>query len=456
MTERKKMILLIFSCIIMLVSLCGIQYSLIMNTFHLTKDKYETEIKQLIDNAESRKNMISLLNKSNNDIQKIFNAIANKKIEQTQFLIKLDSIKKGYEKNMRQYLRKVAKTNTALRDIKYNLIFSNMILHLHGSSDTLIVPDKMVEGIRKNPDNYSDINILRISSADLGSPFVKQNEIRISGLTYDRAELIHIAKWREPVFWRMLLQTIFATVILFIVVLLFYLIIRSMIKQRKLGEMKTDFANNISHELKTPLSSISIIVDSLKRTEIRADPGAVADLTEILHRQQVKMEHTFERIIETTFPENKPVNIYKTDLTTFLNNYANANVNTTHYISYEIEQQARIIETNTLVLENALDNLIENAKKYSLTGSKINIKAYTDITHYHIEISDQGKGIEKKYQKLIFSKFYRITEHNLHTVKGLGLGLFLSQKALKQINAVLALKQSSNEGSTFTIILKLC
>lgn len=453
MTEKKKIIILILSCVTMLICLCGIQYSLVMNTFYLTKDKYKTEVTQLVNDAEKNKNIRALLNKSNADIEQLFYAISAHKIDKRSFLRQLDSITRHYEENMRRYFRQAAKDKTALKVVLYKLTFTDVLLHERTSADTLIGANKKLEALKENQDDYTDLNIFRSSTADLGPRIQRKNPDRYPRLTYERTEHIRVTDWKKEVFWRMFVQTVFATAIFFSMVFLFYTIIRVLIRQRKLGEMKTDFANNISHELKTPLSSIGIIAKSLLRTEITHDPETVAELAELLQRQQAKMELTFNRIMETTLAEKGVISTYVTDLTAFLNNYAAADADNGKQTFYEIEQKEMVITTNMLVIENALDNLLENAKKYSAPESKINVRAYAGQSQYHIEVTDQGRGIEKKYQKLIFEKFYRITEKDLHTVKGLGLGLFLSQQSLKHIHADLRLKASSAEGSTFTITL---
>jgi two-component system phosphate regulon sensor histidine kinase PhoR len=122
-----------------------------------------------------------------------------------------------------------------------------------------------------------------------------------------------------------------------------------------------------------------------------------------------------------------------------------------HTLEVLIDPMSRRLEAHLPSLEKALNNLIDNAVKYSAEGTVISLKAYADGDNYFISVSDQGPGIASRYQNHIFEKFCRIPEQNRHTVKGLGLGLYISRAAIEQSGGSLNLTSSQGQGCTFTI-----
>lgn len=278
----------------------------------------------------------------------------------------------------------------------------------------------------------------------------KQIKVSFSGMQY-----VDVAAMGQVVLHRTTRTFLLATALLLSVGLLFYLTFSAIIRQKKISDIQTDFVNNVTHELKTPLSSASIIVKSLSLPEIREDANLFDELLGSLARQHEKIRQTVDEVLETEMSNYRQIQVELLNITDFLRAYIQDVRLEAHRLVADIETSTVELRGNRKVLEKALDNLISNAAKYSLSGTDISIDTFVLNRFYLIKITDKGIGIAYKHQRLVFDKFYRVPEQNLHTVKGLGLGLYVSRKEILQMGGDLILEHSTNEGSTFTIKLAL-
>lgn len=246
-----------------------------------------------------------------------------------------------------------------------------------------------------------------------------------------------------------------AILLILAVIVLFYLVFRAMIRQKKLAGIKTDFANNITHELKTPLTSVGLVLKSLDRPEVQGDKQKTAELLATLKRQHEKIQQTVDFVLESAMEAHPEIHKQATDIAAYLQNYVDDLRIADHLLEPNVIPATQPVITNTQLLDKILNNLVENAVKYSPVGSVIILKGYPSGLHYFIEVADQGPGIASDHQVNLFDKFFRVPEDNKHTVKGLGLGLYLSRKAAIAMGANLNLKSTSGAGCVFTLELPL-
>lgn len=238
------------------------------------------------------------------------------------------------------------------------------------------------------------------------------------------------------------------------VVLLFFIIINSAQKQKKIADLKAALINNISHELKTPLSSMSVVLKTLALPRVSADAFVSNELLFTLERQHSRLNRTVERVLESAVPRDE-IQLETFDISKFLIQYQGDLFMETHSVSISIQPGSYYVKGCKGSVEAAIDNLIENARKYSEPGSGIHIRGQQDGNRYRIDVIDAGFGIAKESQKNLFEKFYRVPGKDQHAVKGLGLGLFLGREGIRRIGGDLRLTSSTSAGSVFTIYLLL-
>lgn len=241
-------------------------------------------------------------------------------------------------------------------------------------------------------------------------------------------------------------------------IILFIVILRKLLSQSTLNRMKTDFINNMSHELKTPLATISLATDALEHPTTSGNPQLVKTFTSTIKQEHHRMHEHIERVLQMAQSEVghfqlvpelvDVVELIQTLIADFelVLKERNARIEFNH-------EEPIIIPVDPFHLRSALSNLIDNGLKYNRNEPVIRIALEQRNDLVFIEVCDNGIGIEKSQQELIFSRFYRVPTGNVHTVKGFGLGLSYVSMVVKAHNGAVALKSTSGEGTCFTVSL---
>ncbi|MBX2873328.1 MAG: hypothetical protein KTR30_14550 [Saprospiraceae bacterium] len=248
--------------------------------------------------------------------------------------------------------------------------------------------------------------------------------------------------------------------ILFLLLLVFCLawLIRNLNRQKRLDEVKNDFINNLTHELKTPVFSSSLLLKML-RQRLQNQQPKVQEYLNLMEKENEQMKGHIEKVLELASLENG-----KYELDQQLQNVHSLVEQLTERYHFKLEEQGgRLLldlqaeESHARVdqvhLQNALQNIIENAIKYNPAPLQLRIRSYNTDTHLHLELADDGIGIALEHQKKIFEKFYRVPTGNLHNVKGFGLGLSYVKHIIEAHGGQLALQSIPGQGSTFSILL---
>jgi two-component system phosphate regulon sensor histidine kinase PhoR len=175
---------------------------------------------------------------------------------------------------------------------------------------------------------------------------------------------------------------------------------------------------------------------------------------EVLERQHQKLTRTVERVLDSAIPFNNKTK-HSIDINSLLQGYQNYSMSEDHNATIQTGDRCNWVIGTQSLIEGAIDNLLDNAVKYSSRGSEIIISGVTENDRYRVDITDSGKGIPAVFQNQLFDKFFRVPEKDLHSVRGLGLGLYLSRQAVRSIGGELVLSRSSETGSTFTIYLSI-
>ena len=259
---------------------------------------------------------------------------------------------------------------------------------------------------------------------------------------------------------RSLLWVIVGVVVFIIVVLAaFFITIRSLMTQRKLVEIKRDFINNMTHELKTPLATISLAVDALKSTKVNTDPKSVDYFSNIIKEENIRMNKHVETILQAAQLDKREneLNKQEVDLHDLILGVVDSfklqlegkpsNVQTI------LEANPSLIKVDEEHLLHVLSNLIDNAIKYSKTEIDIAIQTKTLNNKTCIRIIDKGIGMDANARKHIFEKFYRAHSGNVHDVKGYGLGMSYVKWVIDSHKGQITVQSEVGVGTAIEIIL---
>ncbi|MEO6851964.1 MAG: HAMP domain-containing sensor histidine kinase, partial [Mucilaginibacter sp.] len=245
--------------------------------------------------------------------------------------------------------------------------------------------------------------------------------------------------------------------LLFILVLCFGYTIFSILRQKKISEMKMDFINNMTHEFKTPVSTIMIASEALKDKEIVEDKSRVARLANIIFEENQRLGSHIERVLNIARIEKNDfrLDIKQIDVNEMVTTVLDSmelKLQKHHVIAnLKLEAQNAIIEADELHFSNVLYNLIDNAIKYSPEVPEITIGTCNKNNQIVISVADKGIGMNRDQQAKIFEQFYRIPTGNLHDVKGFGLGLSYVNTIVKRLNGTISVRSEKEKGSEFEL-----
>lgn len=244
----------------------------------------------------------------------------------------------------------------------------------------------------------------------------------------------------------------FTTLITLVVIVFFGYALFVILRQKRLSEVQKDFINNVSHELKTPLATLSLASSTLIERSGEQDNKYLHIIQDEVSRLQKNVEDILHSsLLDSRISiEREPIHImnYLEELVAqFRNEYAQ------HMVTWSLKGTAsEVILSNKKLLANIFRNLADNAVKYG--GKNITLHVSQDLKKTHISISDNGQGIDGKYQKKIFNKFFRVPEtQNQHNQKGFGLGLQIVDSAVKKLGGKIDLSSELHVGSTFKITI---
>jgi two-component system phosphate regulon sensor histidine kinase PhoR len=249
--------------------------------------------------------------------------------------------------------------------------------------------------------------------------------------------------------------------ILFIIVVLaaFFITIRSLLNQRKVNEIKNDFINNMTHELKTPLATISLAVDALKTAKVQSNPNSVAYFSNIIKEENVRMNKHVEIILETGQLENKdlelnkqPVNVHDL-IQAVVDSYKLQLEEKPSNIHMQLDATKPEIIADEEHLLHVLSNLLDNAIKYSKETIDILVRTSNVNNKMIITIEDNGIGMTNETTKHIFEKFYRAHSGNIHNVKGFGLGMSYVKRIVALHKGQIRVQSELDHGTTIEITL---
>lgn len=252
-----------------------------------------------------------------------------------------------------------------------------------------------------------------------------------------------------------------AVLFILIVFTAFFITLRSLLVQRKLNEIKRDFINNMTHELKTPLATISLAVDALKTNKVQGDPGAVSYFSNIIKEENVRMNKHVEVILQAAHLEKKEydLNLQPVDVHDLifgvLDSFKLQLEAKPASVETILEADPSVIQADEEYLLHVFSNLIDNAIKYSKDTIDITIKTSVIGNKLQITFQDKGIGMDATTSNHIFEKFYRAHSGNIHNVKGFGLGMSYVKWVMDIHKGSIKVDSVIDKGTTITLLLPI-
>ena len=273
--------------------------------------------------------------------------------------------------------------------------------------------------------------------------------------------IVRFPNQSNDVFKEMYLLLITSIIVILILIFSFYYIMANNLKQKKLSIIKNDFISNMTHEFKTPISTISLASEMLGDSSIAQTPEKQQRYLKMIRDENKRLSVLVESILQTSILDKGEFILKLSEVD--VHEIINSAINNTQLL---IDQRNGTIKTNLdaknfklqadrVHLTNIIFNLIDNAIKYSKDVPEIIISTYNTAEGIMIKVKDNGLGISKENQRKIFDKFYRVPTGNVHNVKGFGLGLSYVLAVVLKHNGTISVDSELGKGSTFNVHLPI-
>ncbi len=433
-------------------------------TEEYTVDEDPEELKQRV---QVEKEMNRIIKREQQKILKKMRRRSNRVIQnlgdrQSQIQAKLVQ-----EKSERQDLEKVLQKTQLAKEVFSDFLFKERPILQRiqpGYLDSLIrkeLADKGVNltysfGIQSSPKTWSYIS----------SPEIKQQKAIFEAALFPND--IHPSKNVLKIYfpdsgtyiWQTMGLSLAGSGLLLLVMIgCFYFAVLTILRQKKLALVKNDFINNMTHEFKTPITSISLATQLLQEELKPGKNESMLRYLGIIKEENTRLGQQVERVLQTAQMEREEITLKRksVDVAALIQHVAEINGplldSVNGVLSLQLADLPPHISLDEVHISNVLNNLVDNAVKYSPANPKVEIKAREQDQGIVIEVKDQGMGMPKEALSNIFDAFYRVPTGNVHNVKGFGLGLSYVKKIVEAHGGKVNVKSKLGEGSTFEIYL---
>jgi signal transduction histidine kinase len=242
-----------------------------------------------------------------------------------------------------------------------------------------------------------------------------------------------------------------------IIILSFALTIAIIFRQKRMSEIRNDFVSNMTHELKTPISTISLASQMLGDKSIPVESKNIGHISNVIKEESKRLGLQVEKVLQMAIFDRGKIKLRKKNLdmmeviNNVLNNFSIQLKDKQGHIDVDFKADQTRIYADSVHMTNIIANLLDNAVKYSKETPNIKVFTWNRDRQLCIGIKDNGIGISKENQKRIFEKFYRVPTGNVHNVKGFGLGLSYVKKIVDVHNGKISLKSEVGKGTEFTL-----
>ena len=451
---KQRINLLIAFSVVALIVLSVVQCYLVKTTYDYKVAQFHTEIKDKIAQIT-------------NDYSDIDSAYVNKKemlykqLAQNYVLTKkpkfeIESTLLDHESGSELTRKLQLKFKREFPDISidFAIVLNKFVIYnSHKKADTIFSKKPLIQN--KMYGNLKSLNnaflVRNYVSTTNGPETLKEYKLLTEDSMY-----VSVIDWEMIIFERMKMILLLSLLSILTLITLFVIAIKALIKQKKVSDVKTDFINNITHELKTPLTTLGISTKILERKDIRDNEEQFSSVLNTISRQNNRLQSLIDQVMANSLGENEiELQKEKIDAESFLRTIASDFRIT--YPKVTIETHFKTSKTSLVLdkfyLTTAILNVLENAVKYG--SNTITIQTESIKNQFNISIKDDGIGISKSKHSLLFDKFYRVEQGNLHNAKGLGLGLYYVNQIIKAHQGTIAVISDLGKGAEFTIMFKV-
>ena len=317
--------------------------------------------------------------------------------------------------------------------------------------------------IERQSDNFAAEYNDTINNYSKGYFLITPSGSAAENLATDETLIVVGIDYKSFAFQSLRLRIITAVLFIIIIVTAFYLTVRTMLRQKKLGDIKNDFINNMTHEFKTPIATISLAVDAMKNEKVLQDREKIGYFSGIIKEANQRMNRQVETILKASQLEKqevdlnlKPVHVHEI-IKNVADNFGLQLEEKKGRAELLLNAENDLINADEVHFSNLINNLIDNAVKYSKENTPIYVKITTQSNGKNliVRVEDNGIGMNKETLKRVFERFYRAHTGNIHNVKGFGLGLSYVKTIIEAHHGQIKADSTLGKGSTFTIEIPL-
>lgn len=451
---KQRINLLIAFSVIALIALSVVQCFLVKTTYDYKVAQFHSEIKEEIATISNDYSDIDSTIVNKKDL--LYKQLAEHYIrdKRTKFKIKNALLQNQFRGELTRKLQLKFEREIPNITIDFAIVLNKFIIYnSRKKTDTIFSEKPLIK------------NKLYGNLASLDNAFLVRNYVgTISGssqmqdykLLTEDSMYVSVMDWETIILKRMRMVLFLSLLSILTLITLFVIAIKALIKQKKVNDVKTDFINNITHELKTPLATLGISTKILERKDIRDNEIQFNTILHTITRQNNRLQNLIDQVMSSSLGENK-IELQKEaiDSEIFLNaiiadfKISNPKIN----LIADFNTAKTTLLLDQFHLTTAIQNVLENAVKYGSTT--ISIKTELIQNQFNISIKDNGIGISKNKHSLLFDKFYRVEQGNLHNTKGLGLGLYYVNQIIKAHQGSIEVISDLGKGAVFTIMFKV-
>ena len=452
---RQKINLLIIVSSAVLVGLIVMQYFLVKTAYEYKVEQFRLEVKDKIAQITNDYSDIDSTLFVKKDLYYKQVAVDYLLNPERKERIKQSILQNSFKKELTLKLQRAFQKEIPDLEMDFAIVLDKFVLYNNTESDTIfaekpLISNKLYGGLVSLDNAFLVRNYVGTTSGIL-NPNVSNSTYQL--LTEDTL-YVSIKNWEWIVLKRMTGIFLLAVCSILVLVTLFVIALKSLIQQKKISDIKTDFINNITHELKTPLTTLAVSTKLLSRPQITANPEHFNGLLDTINRQNNRLQNLIDQVMTNALGHNDiDLHKEKTAMPDFLNmiiadfQIAFPKVE----ISTDFGHTKATLHLDRFHLTTAITNVLENAVKYGCQN--ITVASVLKNNEFCIAIQDDGIGISKKNQALLFDKFYRVEQGNIHTTKGLGLGLYYVEQILKAHKGSIQIVSDLGKGATFNLTI---
>ncbi len=443
---NKRPITYILSFLLLFTVLVGMQVYFLVNSYALRqKEIVETvrvKLKDLEDDVDKFDDSYYMKNKS---YLELFVALDENKINE-------DSVRRFYNDRSDTVSKKLKKyVDSLFMDLGYQVAVKKELTSIYSNTKNRDLLNNNITIYESSEDKGKENSLTSgtwemsysksTSEKERIKEQVNEDEKIISyGFLVSRKTTFIIANLYWILFNELLLFVVASFLILIAILYIFYITYKNLLKQKKQVLVLHDMVDNVSHEMRTPISTMRIASVNLQKKHNDSNFS-------VLDRQILRLEKLLQPLTDP-------------DVTTETSDYGLKDINhlLSDLLTTEINGQVNLlsfpeqtIQVNKVLFETIISNLITNSFKYGATQVGLSVELLEDVLQ--VKVQDNGHGIDTDELPYIFEKFYRVQKDNIHNTKGLGIGLYIVKKVVNQFNGDIKVKSQINKGSEFLIVL---